>query len=107
MLQKHVRRGNEATCLLVAVCVDGRIKGTYSQYLDYTAMQSIVAVRNDDRLIDVRLTTLMYCEIYSAVPGLMDSWTCRAVGGHTTTHSAMHGLLTNGALCSVCVLHVV
>jgi len=107
VLQKHLHCENEATCLLAAVLVDGPAKDNYSQYFSYTAMQSIIVVRNDDRIIDVRLTTIMRCEIYHAVPGLMDSWTCRAVGGHATTHSAMHGLLTNGALCSVCVLHAV
>jgi len=54
MLQQHLRRDKEAACLLAAVLVDGN-----SRYISYTSMQSIIAIRNDDRIIDVHLTTLV------------------------------------------------
>ena len=57
MLQFHCK--NEAACLLAAVLDDGRVKCSYSWYIGYTLpMRSIIAVRKDDRIIDVRFRTL-------------------------------------------------
>jgi len=57
MLQRC--RENEAACLLAAVLIDGCAKCNYSRYIGYTSIQLIVAVRNDDRIIDVCLTILI------------------------------------------------
>jgi len=54
MLQQRRRRKNEAACLLTAMLVDG-----YSRSISYTPMQSIIDIRNDEQIIDVRLTTLI------------------------------------------------
>jgi len=59
MLQRHRCRENEAACLLAAVLIDGCAKCNYSQYIGYRPTQLIIAVRNDDRIIDVCLTTLI------------------------------------------------
>jgi len=59
MLQQRRCCENEAACLLAAVLVDGRTKCNYSRYIGYTPMQSIIAVRKDDQIIDVHLTTLL------------------------------------------------
>ena len=58
MLRQRHHREQEASCF-AAVIVDGCAKCSYSRYVGYTPTQLIIAVRNDVRIIDVRLTTLV------------------------------------------------
>jgi len=51
MLQQNHRHEQEAACLLAAVVVDGRAKCDYSRYIGYMPTQSIIAVRNNVRII--------------------------------------------------------
>jgi len=44
---------NKAACLLAAMLDDG-----YLRFVGYMPTHSIIAVRNDDRIIDICLTTL-------------------------------------------------
>jgi len=59
VLQQCRRHQQEAACLLAAVVMDGHAKCSYSRYIGHTPMQSIIAVTNDVRIMDVCLTTLV------------------------------------------------
>jgi len=62
MLQQCHRYGEQAACLLAAVVVDGRVKCDYSRYIGHTPTQSIIAVRNNVRIIGLfnNPNTLLY-----------------------------------------------